>query len=295
MHRHMCMGCGDNRLSFTSGDNRFSHTCGDNRFSHTCGDNRFSHTCGDHRFTLHNVRVWLISSSAYLCSVVSTSPRLVCGRMPLWHYIQGCPFPAECGRNKTTPFAKSMTFSGATQDAAVEKCVYHLVNSSLHKMRRADAIDAARRMEFHTYDEATDDEAAENLDALAQRPRSPPRGVLRQPRSQPPPAPQPSDPSSKRIRLQLENDAQSSDQVSELEGDPLVKDISNQVSELVAKNLSNLSNLSSGSDADSKREARKCIADAEDAALKAQAIAQSAAQAFADVANKLNRAWHSMA
>jgi hypothetical protein len=230
-----------------------------------------------------------ISSSATFSSVVSTSPRLVCNRMPLWHYIQGCPFPAECGRNKTTPFAKSMTFSGATQDAAVEKCVNHLVNSSLHKMRRADAIDAARRMEFHTYEEPTDDEAEENLEGnpLAQRPRSPPRGVLRQPRSQPPPAPRsppPSGPSSKRARLELENDAQS-------DGDPLVKDISDQVSELVAKNFTN---LSSGSDAESKREARKCIADAEDAARKAQAIAQSAAQAFADVANKLNRAWHSM-
>ena len=221
-----------------------------------------------------------ISSSANFSSVVSTSPRLVCNRMPaVWHYIKGCPFPEQCGRNKTTTIAKSMAFSGVTQDAAVEKCVYHLVNSSLHKMRRADAIDAARGMEFYTYEEPTDDEAeAEEAEGnpLAQQPRSPPRGVPRQ---------RPAiGPSSKRARLELGDDAQS-------DGDPLVKDISDQVSELVAKNLTN---LSSGFDAESKREARKCIADAEDAARKAQAIALSAAQAFGDVATKLSRAWHSM-
>ena len=216
--------------------------------------------------------------------VVRLSP-LVCGRMPVWHYIQGCPFPAECGRKKTTPFAKNMTFSGLTQEAAVEKCVHHLMSSSLHQMRRADAIAAAEGMEMQSFEEDTDDESARNSDALAQRPRSPPVGGLRLPRKLPPPAPQPDEPRQKRSRVLPLDDA-------ELQEDPLVRDISDQVSQLVAKNLSS-SSFDSGSDG--KREARKCIADAEDAARKAQAIAQSAAQAFADVANKLNRAWHSMA
>ena len=216
--------------------------------------------------------------------VVRLSP-LVCGRMPVWHYIQGCPFPAECGRKKTTPVAKNMTFSGLTKEAAVEKCVHHLMSSSLHQMRKADAIEAAENMEMQTFEEDTDDESARNSDALAQRPRSPPVDRLRQPRKLPPPAPQPAEPRQKRGRVLPLDDA-------ELQEDPLVRDISDQVSQLVAKNLSS-SSFDSGSDA--KREARKCIADAEDAALKAQAIAQSAAQAFADVANKLNRAWHSMA
>jgi hypothetical protein len=216
--------------------------------------------------------------------VVRLSP-LVCGRMPVWHYIQGCPFPAECGAKKTTVATKNMTFSGLTKEAAVEKCVHHLVSSSLHQMRKADAIEAAENMEMQTFEEDTDDESARNSDALAQRPRSPPVGGLRLPRKLPPPAPQPAEPRQKRGRVLPLDDA-------EPQEDPLVRDISDQVSQLVAQNLSN-SSFDSGSEA--KREARKCIADAEDAALKAQAIAQSAAQAFADVANKLNRAWHSMA
>ena len=71
-----------------------------------------------------------------------------------------------------------------------------------------------------------------------------------------------------------------------------MRGISDQVSVLVAKSLASSSKASF--DAESNREAKKCIADAEDAARKAQAIAQAAAQAFGDVAMKLNRAWHSM-
>ena len=71
-----------------------------------------------------------------------------------------------------------------------------------------------------------------------------------------------------------------------------MKGISDQVSALVAKSLSGSS--SSSPDSGATREAKKCIADAEDAARKAQAIAMAAAQAFGDVATKLNRAWHSM-
>ena len=79
--------------------------------------------------------------------------------MPVWHYIDGCPFPEQCRKNKTTTIAKSMKFAGLSQDHAVEKCVYHLVNSSLHNMSRVDAIKAARGMDFYTYEEPTDDEA----------------------------------------------------------------------------------------------------------------------------------------
>ena len=111
------------------------------------------------------------------------------------------------------------------------------------------------------------------------RPRSPPRGGVTQRQRHE------VGPSTKRARLELEHD-------EENDPDPLVKGISDQVSALVAKNLTSSSSASSG--AESKREARKCIADAEDAARKAQAIAQAGAQAFGDVATKLNRAWQLM-
>ena len=72
-----------------------------------------------------------------------------------------------------------------------------------------------------------------------------------------------------------------------------MKGISDQVSVLVAKSLASTASFDAESAAIA-RMAKKCIADAEDAARKAQAIAQAAAQAFGDVAMKLNRAWHSM-
>ena len=87
------------------------------------------------------------------------SYRLVCGTMPLWCYIDGCPFPQQCGKNKTTTFPRSMKFAGSSMDGAVEKCVYHLMSSSLHTMSKADATRAAREMELHTYEEPTEDEA----------------------------------------------------------------------------------------------------------------------------------------
>jgi hypothetical protein len=199
--------------------------------------------------------------------------------MPLWHYIDGCPFPQQCGKNKTTAFPKSMKFAGLSMDLAVEKCVYHLMSSSLHSMSKVDATRAAREMEFHTYEEPTDDEAEDADDTLSLdvRPQSPPRGrVTRHGHGV--------GPRTKRARKELDHD--------EGAPDPLVKGISDQVSALVAKNLS--ASSSSSSDSAARREAKKCIADAEDAARKAPAIAMSAAQAFGDVAKKLNRAWHSM-
>ncbi len=191
--------------------------------------------------------------------------------MPLWHYIDGCPFPQQCGKNKTTTFPKSIKFAGLSMDPAVEKCVYHLMNSSLHTMSKADATRAAREMELHTYEEPTEDEAEDGDVALPLdvRPQSPPQGRVSKRRGDE------VSPSPKRARLELEHD--------EAAPDPLVKGISDQVSALVAKCLSL---RTSGA----RVEARKCIADAEDAARKAQAIAMAAAQAFGDVATKLSRA-----
>jgi hypothetical protein len=240
---------------------------------------------------------------------------LRCGKMPVWHYISGCPFPAECGRNKTTPVRKNLTFSGATKEAAIEVCVQHLMTSSLHQLSRALATAGAERMQLQCFEEDTDDESSATASALAERPRSPPAGRLRMPRAKPPPAPNVDEPRQKRGRvLALDNEPigaarlriapQIAPQVriepqdSDVEADPLVSEISQQVSRLVAQSLGDLS-IEAGSEAkrdasDAKREARRCIAEAEDAALKANAISLAAAQAFADVANKLNRCWHAM-
>ena len=198
--------------------------------------------------------------------------RLACDRMPLWHYIDGCPLPEQCRKNKTTTIAKSVKLAGLSMDHAVEKCVYHLMNSSLHTMSRLDAIRAARGMDFHIYEEPTDDEAEDDKDKAEEdiEQRSPPRDRAA--------------PSTNRAR--------EVEQEEEFVPDPLVKGISDQASVLVAKSLATSSSASS--DAESKREAKKCIADAEDAARMAQAIAQAAAQAFGDVAMELNRACHSM-
>jgi hypothetical protein len=50
------MGCGDNRVSFTSGDNRFSHIGGDNRYQISFSATRVlavtTATCGDNRFAM---------------------------------------------------------------------------------------------------------------------------------------------------------------------------------------------------------------------------------------------------
>ena len=203
------------------------------------------------------------------------SYRLVCGTMPLWCYIDGCPFPQQCGKNKTTTFPRSMKFAGSSMDLAAEKCVYHLVNSSLHTMSKADATKAAREMELHTYEEPTEDEAEDGDVALSLdvRPQLPPRRRVSKRRGDE------VSPSPKRARLELEHD--------EAAPDPLVEGISDQVSALVAKCLSL---RTSGA----RLEARKCIANAEDAAREAQAIAMAVAHAFDDVATQLNRAWHSM-
>ena len=154
--------------------------------------------------------------------------------MPVWHYIDGCLLPQQCGKNKTTTIATSMKFAGLSQDHAVEKCVYHLVNSSLHNMSRVDAIKAARGMDFYTYEEPTDDEAEGDKVPfpLDLRPRSPPRGRVTQRQRHE------VGPSTKRARLEYEHDEENGP-------DPLVKGISDQVSALVARNLTSRSSSSS--------------------------------------------------
>ena len=77
---------------------------------------------------------------------------------------------------------------------------------------------------------------------------------------------------------------------AETDSDPLVTDISTRVAALVQADISARGSLSSNSALQTRRSAKRNIADAEEAARKAEAIAISAAQAFGGVAAKLSRA-----
>ena len=173
-----------------------------------------------------------------------------------WYYISGCPLPEECNAHKTvTSKKKSLTFSGLTIEDAVEKCAQHLMQSSLHKLSKAQAFDIAQNHAINEHEE--EDKEEEEEDPM---------------------------PVAKARRLALEPAEES---------DPLVADIGNRVAALVKADFSS-SHGSSSSGLQTRRDAKRNIADAEEAARKAQTIAMSAAQAFGECAAKLNRACHQL-
>jgi hypothetical protein len=177
-----------------------------------------------------------------------------------WYYISGCPLLEECNAHKVSGKKKSLTFSALTMEDAVEKCAQHMIQSSLHKRSRSEAYDIAWSQNMSEHDEPTEDEMED---------------------SQVKPIPV-----AKARRL-------AALETTETDPDPLVTDISIRVAALVNSDISSRGSRSSSSGLQTRRDAKRNIADAEEAARKAQSIAISAAQAFGEVAAKLNRA-HNM-
>ena len=192
-----------------------------------------------------------------------------------WHYIGGCPFATECCRQLTQRKNKKIAFSGRTAEEAQEKCAHHLILSSLHLKTKRVAWEAALAQEVHTYEDDTDEEPDDVEEC--ERP-------------------------TKRPRLAGGGDDEGADA-----SDPLVVEISSQVSKLVGKNIAAASSAAASSSVvslrptakaaipwRSLREFKETISEAEQAARKAQDIAMKAAQAFGEVAAKLNRHYHNL-
>lgn len=182
-----------------------------------------------------------------------------------WHYIGGCPFAAECSRQLTQRKNKNVGFYGRTPEEAQEKCAHHLMLSSLHLKSKRVAWEAALAQEVNVYEEdATDDD--EEGPSMPKRPRL----------------------------------AGGGDDEDAAASDPLVAELSSQVSKLVGKNLAAASSAAASSAPTRKatvpwrslRAIKETVSDAEQAARKAQDIAMKAAQAFGEVAAKLNRDYH---
>ena len=173
-----------------------------------------------------------------------------------WYYISGCPLLEECNANAKSGKKKSLTFSALTVDDAVEKCAQHMIQSSLHNRSRSEAYDIAWSQNMNEHEEPTEDEMEEPV------------------------------PVTKARRL-------AALETTETDPDPLVSDISVRVAALVNSDISSRGSRSSSSGLQTRRGAKRNIADAEEATRKAQSIAISAAQAFGEVAAKLNRA-HNM-
>ena len=182
-----------------------------------------------------------------------------------WHYIGGCPFAAECSRQLTQKKNKNVGFYGRTPEEAQEKCAHHLMLSSLHLKSKRVAWEAALAQEVNVYEEdATDDD--EEGPSMPKRPRL----------------------------------AGGGDDEDAAASDPLVAELSSQVSKLVGKNLAAASSAAASSAPTRKatvpwrslRAIKETVSDAEQAARKAQDIAMKAAQAFGEVAAKLNRDYH---
>ena len=87
--------------------------------------------------------------------------------------IKGCPFPHECNALKTSPSTKKLTWTGRTEQEAVDKCVHHLVHSALHKKPKRVAIEAAWDAGVQSYEDDTDEEGHEEVAEGA--PATPPR------------------------------------------------------------------------------------------------------------------------
>ena len=192
-----------------------------------------------------------------------------------WRYVGGCPFAAECSRQLTQRKKKNVGFSGRTPEEAQEKCAHHLMLSSLHLKSKRVAWETARAQEINVFEQDTDDDEPDDMKVEeCEDPRMP-----------------------KRPRLAIgggDEDAAASD--------PLVAELSSQVSMLVGKNLAAASSAAaslaprpnSAVPWRSLRPITDSISDAEQAARKAQDIAMKAAQAFGEVAAKLNRDSHNL-
>ena len=201
-----------------------------------------------------SVAVWLKSRFAVLLLIAACC---VATMPKTWYYIKGCPCPEECSRLKTAGAKrKVLTFNGLCQEDAVENCAQHLMNSQLHNKGRKWAFDMAWEQTLHEYEEPTDDEAEAGGE------EDPEEAIVPRP------------PKCRRLTP------------VKLEAPPLLDDLNTRVAALVGR--------PSSSQGQSLREARRLIADAEEAAQKAQGIALQAAAAFQEVAQKLSSVLHSL-
>ena len=206
----------------------------------------------------------------------------------VWFFIKGCPFPEECAVHKTNGVKKCLSWCGRTEQEAVDKCAGHLMNSVLHKKRKQVAYDAAWAAKMEDYEDDTDaEEGDEPLKDEGGAPGTPPRP-------------------SKRARMAIDNGGGGNRPPFEFDGDaaprdPLVEELAARVERLVEARGRPSSSSSvqivqahSVHHVQTVRDAKEKISDAEAACRKAQSFALSAAQAFGDVASKLNRAWQTL-
>ena len=92
-----------------------------------------------------------------------------------WFFIKGCPFVDECNALKTCPGTKKLTWSGRTEQEAVDKCAHHLMHSQLHRKKKRDAYEAAwNHVDF--YEASTEDEEEGHDEVGEGAPATPPRG-----------------------------------------------------------------------------------------------------------------------
>lgn len=194
-----------------------------------------------------------------------------------WFYIKGCPFGDECNAQKTSPCTKKcLTWSGKTEQEAVDKCAHHLMLSALHKKTKSVAYDAAWAAQMESYEDETDEENGPpfQFNAGQQAPATPPRP-------------------SKRARMAIA-DGDHADRP-----DPLVAELAARVERLVEQrgrpsSATVVVQAHSVHHVQTVRAAKDLIQDAESACRKAQTFAMSAATAFGDVASKLQRAWQTL-
>ena len=230
---------------------------------------------GDDRLAIHDMCLFAVSPQPVWfrlafgrLSTVLCFAQLRDAMPTAWFYIKGCPFPDECNALKTSSTAKRLKWTGKTGQEAVDKCAHHLMQSQLHRKTKKDAYQAAWDG-LESYEDNTEDEADVG-DAT-------------------PPQP------TKRSRMAIADEALSHG--DDDSADPLVTQIAMQVEKQVER-LRERRQQSSSSTLLVRTDERRAvlhaavqnIADAEAACRKAQGFAQSAAQAFGEVASKLNRA-----
>ena len=189
-----------------------------------------------------------------------------------WFYIKGCPFKDECNANKTKPCTKVLTWSGKSEQEAVDKCAHHLINSALHKKKKAVAYDAAWAARMDSWETDTDEEQQD--EEFRDGVQTPPRPT-------------------KKARMALADGAPADT------SDPLVHELAERVERLVEQRGRPSSSTvfvqaHSVQHVQSVQTAKRLIADAEEGCRKAQGFALSAATAFGDVALKLHHAWQTL-
>jgi hypothetical protein len=183
------------------------------------------------------------------------------------YYISGCPFDGECGAKKTTNGKKHvLIFYGSTAVEAQGKCANHLLRCSLHNKSRFVAWAAAIDQDIHTIKHCAELVAWDSIDRLLHTFDDSNSGEENETHEVGMMKP------SKCPRLEYGC------------GDEA------EAGHSIAKLSSNVSmSIEAASSSGSLRATKGYIADAEQAARKAQNIAINAALAFGDVAEKLNR------